>query len=430
MECLPAEILETIVSYLSPYKEHNIAAMVCHKWNHVASEVATKLPLRLEEDLRSGIIKWTHVNSDQTTTVTPRVGESVCYCDFTRSLYVFGGKCASNTMTGFNDLLKLDLHSLTWSRPIARGVFPPPKFGCCMQAYKRWLVLFGGSSLTPSNSLGRGSAEYSNDLHIYDTKTGSWKYKTFLQAESPPPLFLPSSCVLIDEDDPEMDLLAVYGGTKMGLIRNEEMWCLNLTSLTWHKQVLNGAMPTKIFPDTSKGIFRIKSQAYSMALLIIDRNLFGVWVLLRTGFNEWTYQAVEIAPSLKGYSPKLNVISGRNFTVVGETLVVLAHTSDSLPDDVPELTSHISLPQRNSNNSLLKNTLGLFLLDLKPFETDGMLQWVNQIDSSSKLLRNFVRNTSFSELHVIEGRGEVVLLGYRKLLKSSTMTLCTVGLQK
>lgn len=429
MEFLPEELLDIIFSYLSPYKEHNVVAMVCRKWNRVANSVAAKLPTQFEDGLRKGTIKWCPVDGNQKSTIPPRFGQSVCYCDFTRSLYSFGGGCALNSVTGFNDLLRLDMHDLKWSRPVVKGVIPPPKYGCCMQAYKRWLILFGGSSLSPTNTLWRGSADLSNDLHIYDTKTGTWKYKTFLNADCPPPVFHPSSCILDDEEDSEMDLLAVFGGHKMGPDKNE-MWCLNLASLTWQKQTINGDRVHKLpFPDTSKGIFRVKIQIYSMALLLMDRSMFSAALLVRTGFNEWTYQAVEIAPSPKGFIPKMNAISGRNFIVIGETLVVLQRISDdSLPDYVPDLKTAKMGVSISPPNILKKTMLGLFLMDLKNIETEGKVQWTDQLNSCNKILPSFVRNVHLSELHVVEGRGEIILMGCTQSTKSTV--LCTVGLQR
>ncbi|XP_076826181.1 F-box only protein 42-like [Clavelina lepadiformis] len=456
MDELPEEILEIIFSNVSPYKEYDTLSAVCKKWKRILNGMNKQLPINFENYVASGAIEWFKVEEcSQSVVIAPRIAQVACYNDYTKSMFVFGGRSFSSSSSGFNDLIQLDLNSLTWMRPVVKGAVPPPKFNSVFESYKTYLILFGGSSLPPNNTLGRGSAKYTNDLYVYNIKSGTWTVKSFLPANCPPEMYLPQSCILMDDDDDSsMDTMVVYGGQKMALLNqtNKELWCLNLETWVWQKQTLVGEPSPDSFFETSKSVIcHLRLTAYSMALMILPHSpyTFCAWLLFRSGWKEWTWKKIEI---LSGqYSPFFNLHQSIAQVQVGNKLVLFGNmcSEEYKPQlhKVSELrilktsaTTNVKTVRMKKNilnvmnscspgTSVHANTKGLyiFLLDLQNIETENAVKWINQLDPIEQKLRpSFVGKEIPSNVTAVLGKGEIILHSAVKHGKKVCMSLYIV----
>ena len=457
MDGMPEEIMELIFSYLSPYKEYGVAACVCRRWHRIIEGMTKQLPCKFEQDLINAKIEWFGVaEGAQTTTLSPRTGQAVCYCDFTRSMYIFGGKSLFSSGAGFNDLLRLDMHSLLWQRPVVKGNIPTPKFGCSLDSYKHYLILFGGSYLPPSNTLHRGATEYSNDLHVYNVQSNEWKHKPFLSHECPAEIYMPKTCVISGHDDDELDVMLMYGGhfssANLNTELNKDVWCLHLTTWIWVKQTLIGESSSEAF-DLSKLTFNhLESTTYSSSVLALGlcpaSKLPQVWLICRTGAAEWTVQSLVLSTD----NPML--FSNINFhmpsLILGKTLIIFRSicSEQILPnfdtimqpkyvrpkvDSLTKLNSSKNTTLTNNavttgtgSSSFVRSKIYMFLFDLSVVEYDGLVKCVSQLDSSGKLLPSFVGVGVASNVTAVMGRGEIILQSVVKSGKRSYMSLSLV----
>ncbi|XP_064393177.1 uncharacterized protein LOC135340747 isoform X2 [Halichondria panicea] len=97
-------------------------------------------------------------------------GCSVCVG---RCLYTFGGDDRSSY---FNDMSKLDLDTLQWTKVQTSGSQPMKKFGCgLVRVNERTLCCFGGRGIG-----------WTNEFHLFDIQNGVWSSPE-LRGERPPP---------------------------------------------------------------------------------------------------------------------------------------------------------------------------------------------------------------------------------------------------
>uniref|UniRef100_A0A803VU02 F-box protein 42 n=1 Tax=Ficedula albicollis TaxID=59894 RepID=A0A803VU02_FICAL len=123
---LPEEVLEYILSFLSPYQEHKTAALVCKQWYRLIKGVAHQCYHGFIKAVQEGNIQWeSRTYPYPGTPITQRFSHSACYYDANQSMYVFGGCTQSSCNAAFNDLWRLDLNSKEWIRPLASGELPP-----------------------------------------------------------------------------------------------------------------------------------------------------------------------------------------------------------------------------------------------------------------------------------------------------------------
>ncbi|ELK27953.1 F-box only protein 42 [Myotis davidii] len=123
MSELPEEVLEYILSFLSPYQEHKTAALVCKQWYRLIKGVAHQCYHGFIKAVQEGNIQWeSRTYPYPGTPITQRFSHSACYYDANQSMYVFGGCTQSSCNAAFNDLWRLDLNSKEWIRPLASGV--------------------------------------------------------------------------------------------------------------------------------------------------------------------------------------------------------------------------------------------------------------------------------------------------------------------
>ena len=197
IESLPQEVLEFILSLVSPYGELKACALTCHRWNICTKNVIKKRQADFIRSVQEMKMDWSactnatttvindnqnHLNGshDQPTekpkalTVGKRYSHSAVYDDSTDSMYIFGG-CTS-TATTFNDLWRLDLTTRRWHRPMATGTYPSPKACSVLVKYRKKLILFGGWTHPSMYPLHRW--RLFNELHSYDLETSTWTQLT------------------------------------------------------------------------------------------------------------------------------------------------------------------------------------------------------------------------------------------------------------
>ncbi|TRY55707.1 hypothetical protein DNTS_010276 [Danionella cerebrum] len=206
MSQLPEEVLEYILSFLSPYQEHKTAALVCKQWNRLIKGVAYQCYHGFLRAVQEGNITWeSRTYPYPGTPITQRFSHSACYCDSNQSMYVFGGCTQSSCNAAFNDLWRLDLNSKEWIRPLASGSYPSPKAGAT-------LVM-------------------SNEVWVLDLEQWSWS-KPSISGPSPHPRGGQSQIVM---DDKTLLILGGCGGPNALL---KDAWLLHMSTPCWWWQQL------------------------------------------------------------------------------------------------------------------------------------------------------------------------------------------------
>lgn len=156
IEDLPEEVLEYILSLISPYKDLHECMRVSKKWRRcvlskaictsacvycflliiIFSDVIKLKQRNFYRAINEFDVKWDRVSTDDNTpSITKRYSHSAVVCD--DYMYIFGGCTSSNTT--FNDLWRLDLSTRTWVRPITMGSYPSPKASSSLIKYKDML---------------------------------------------------------------------------------------------------------------------------------------------------------------------------------------------------------------------------------------------------------------------------------------------------
>ena len=153
IENLPEEVLEFILTLISPYQDLHDCMLVSKKWRrcvlskcslyyqynifniHVLDVVKIRRR-NFQKAVNEFNVKWDYFEPDDgAPIITKRYSHTACVHD--NSMYIFGGcTCA---MTTFNDLWKLDLSTKQWSRPLAGGTYPSPKACSSLINYKSLL---------------------------------------------------------------------------------------------------------------------------------------------------------------------------------------------------------------------------------------------------------------------------------------------------
>ncbi|KTF87934.1 hypothetical protein cypCar_00044445, partial [Cyprinus carpio] len=192
---LPEEVLEYILSFLSPYQEHKTAALVCKQWY--------------------------------------RLIKGACYYDSNQSMYVFGGCTQSSCNAAFNDLWRLDLNSKEWIRPLASGSYPSPKAGATLVLYRDLLVLFGGWT-RPSPYPLHQPERFFDEIHTYSPSKNWWN--CIVTTHGPPPMAGHSSSVM-------GSTMVVFGGSLGARQMSNEVWLLDLEQWCWSKPAVSGPCP-------------------------------------------------------------------------------------------------------------------------------------------------------------------------------------------
>ena len=134
-------------------------------------------PAQIEHSVKLGTVGGA-ANANQkkfgslATNVAERCSHSAVYHPGRRSMYVFGGCTANYTM--FNDLLRFDLATRAWTRPMPLGQSPTPKACASLVRHGDRLVLFGGWTKSSPNPIHQ-TTMFFNETHIYDTNENVWR---------------------------------------------------------------------------------------------------------------------------------------------------------------------------------------------------------------------------------------------------------------
>ncbi|EFN83938.1 F-box only protein 42 [Harpegnathos saltator] len=221
---LPDELLEYILSLVPPYKDLEACKFVCKRWRRTTEVVIARNEAHFQRSVATGSLLWNSLPSTHwhLPTISKRHSHSACIYD--NSMYVFGG--CSSTWTTFNDLWKLDLDTRTWVRPNTMGSYPSPKACATMLYYQKNFILFGGWSYPVPFPLLQQWRLF-NELHIYSIESNKWTAINTLV--TPPPTSAHSASI-------HGNTMVVFGGICDGESSND-VWCFNLDSYRWHKQI-------------------------------------------------------------------------------------------------------------------------------------------------------------------------------------------------
>ncbi|XP_043079550.1 F-box only protein 42 isoform X1 [Puntigrus tetrazona] len=283
MDELPEEVLEYILSFLSPYQEHKTAALVCKQWYRLIKGVAYQCYHGFLRAVQEGNIQWeSRTYPYPGTPITQRFSHSACYYDSNQSMYVFGGCTQSSCNAAFNDLWRLDLNSKEWIRPLASGSYPSPKAGATLVMFRDLLVLFGGWT-RPSPYPLHQPERFFDEIHTYSPSKNWWN--CIVTTHGPPPMAGHSSSVI-------GSTMVVFGGSLGARQMSNEVWVLDLEQWSWSKPAVSGPSP---HPRGGQSQIVIDSET----LLILggcggpNALLKDAW-LLHMSASPWTWQQLRV----------------------------------------------------------------------------------------------------------------------------------------
>ncbi|XP_050302443.1 F-box only protein 42-like [Anthonomus grandis grandis] len=241
---LPEEVLEYILSKISPYQDLHDCMLVCKKWRRCVRNVTKTKRRDFQRAINEFDIKWSRSTPEENSpTISRRYSHTAVVSE--NSMFVFGGcTCA---MTTFNDLWKLDLTTRNWVRPLTMGAYPSPKACSSLIKYKDFLVLFGGWTYPPSYPLYQ-SWHLFNELHVYDVTANNWT--CIISTEIRPPPVAGHSVSVVG------DYMIIFGGLQkpssaVHCEKSNDIWKLHLDSWSWCKQeVQAGPKPSGRFGQT------------------------------------------------------------------------------------------------------------------------------------------------------------------------------------
>ncbi|KAF4093488.1 hypothetical protein AMELA_G00002650 [Ameiurus melas] len=403
---LPEEVLEYILSFLSPYQEHKTAALVCKQWYRLIKGVAYQCYHGFLRAVQEGNIQWeSRTYPYPGTPITQRFSHSACYYDSNQSMYVFGGCTQSSCNAAFNDLWRLDLNSKEWIRPLASGSYPSPKAGATLVMFKDLLVLFGGWT-RPSPYPLHQPERFFDEIHTYSPSKNWWN--CIVTTHGPPPMAGHSSSVI-------NNTMVVFGGSLGARQMSNEVWVLDLEQWSWSKPTITGSAP---HPRGGQSQVVIDGET----LLILggcggpNALLKDAW-LLHMGAPTWSWQhlrveneGLEAVKSLASSSPSSSSSSSNP-----------APSSSPASSSPPQVDGHSippiarrlghSVPPQSLNvgkplyQALSCKPMQMYVLDVSRAKTDGVVAW--RVFGSGA-----VTGPPETSLHtVVQGRGELIIFG-------------------
>ncbi|CAD6199344.1 unnamed protein product [Caenorhabditis auriculariae] len=192
-------------------------------------------------------MKWNRCASeDDPLGMSERQKHCMVYFEPQRAIYSFGGESLSGASTpfedmdrdqatyvpnaSFNDLWKLDLVSMQWSRVSSQGK-PMPKCKASFVAWKDELVLYGGFRPVPFLSSMRSMTTNCSEVHAYNPETNKWRQIPTVEGPS-----LAGHTAVVSGD-----LMIVYGGWGRQTILSSlsTIYVLNLVDGKWSSVVLH-----------------------------------------------------------------------------------------------------------------------------------------------------------------------------------------------
>ncbi|OQR72615.1 F-box only protein 42-like [Tropilaelaps mercedesae] len=245
---LPEVVLEYILLQLSPYSDLHACSQVNRLWNVLAKRAMVKIRRDLELAVQSQQLQWfTRPLQSSATCSHIQKRHSHSCAVLGQRMYVFGG-CTSNTSTTYNDLWWYDLGRRVWVKPLSFGTYPPPKACASLITHRGKLVLFGGWAHTSPYYPLYNSWRIFDHIHIYDPVMNCWTEVNRMATSGCCPATAGHSATLFREDK-----MLLFGGLQalddgrgppynMSVASND-VWLLNLRSMMWSKQKIQGTKP-------------------------------------------------------------------------------------------------------------------------------------------------------------------------------------------
>lgn len=168
---VPEEIVEKIISYLSPYGDLFDAKCVCRLWYRLVSRICKQRVHNFREAVRTGNLRIRTVSTKSRISPLPRFSHGCCIIG--SKLYIYGGCSSSNT--AFNDLYLLDLREGRWIRPRTSGTPPPPKECFTDVVYDNKEIIIFGGWCQPARTGINSVAKFFDDLYIFNIVSLSWR---------------------------------------------------------------------------------------------------------------------------------------------------------------------------------------------------------------------------------------------------------------
>ncbi|XP_072048192.1 uncharacterized protein [Amphiura filiformis] len=343
---LPEEILERILSFLSPYGECKQASVVCKRWHRVIQGVLQQKAQAFQSATAEGRLQWSY-DECPVTPLTARHSHNMCRVG--EQIYIFGG--CSSSLTAFNDMWKLNLQNRTWSRVIALGSYPSPKAAATMVTYKDTLILFGGWAPPVPYPLHQAPHIF-NELQVFNIKENRWNL--VVTNANPPPVAGHQASVagnkmivfggMIDEHHkgggcvtnsyppPVAGYQASVAGNKMivfgGMIdehhKLSDLYVLDLTIMSWRLINISQHKPSPRYGHVQY-LLGDKHLLIIGGCGISNKTLSDVW-LLQIGDSDDDWQWVEIEVRNQEHSPP--VIFGHGACQVGNTITIFSKSKN------------------------------------------------------------------------------------------------------
>lgn len=245
------------------------------------SDVVRYTKMNLNKGLTDFRVCWKPAPPQECATISGRFSHSAVVHE--NSMFVFGGR--SSATTTFNDLWCYDLSKRVWNRQLPKGTYPSPKANATLVNYNGSLVLFGGVR-HPALGPFQRAVKLFDELHVYNVAENRWTVQA--PFVSPPPSAGHSASIRKNE-------MIIFGGfqtTMEGDTGTNDLWSLDLTKWTWHKQETS-----RIKPPPRYGQFQVTLDDDNILILGGcggPNNVFSdAWILNMSG-EVWEWRAVEI----------------------------------------------------------------------------------------------------------------------------------------
>ncbi|XP_063001280.1 F-box only protein 42 isoform X2 [Elgaria multicarinata webbii] len=249
MQELPEEVLEYILSFLSPYQEHKTAALVCKQWYRLIKGVAHQCYHGFIKAVQEGNVQWE-------SRTYPYPGTPI-------------------------------------TQRFSHSSYPSPKAGATLVVYKDLLVLFGGWT-RPSPYPLHQPERFFDEIHTYSPSKNWWN--CVVTTHGPPPMAGHSSCVIRDK-------MIVFGGSLGSRQMSNDVWVLDLEHWAWSKPSISGPSP---HPRGGQSQIVIDDET----ILILGgcggpNALFkDAWLLHMNSEPPWTWQPLKVENEDQG-APEL-----------------------------------------------------------------------------------------------------------------------------
>ena len=193
MSCLPEELLEHILSYLSVVCELQTAAQVCKLWRKICVSIFRHKHHSFFDQALKGNFVWRQcgitgparshhfvpkhmkprISAQRLSIPAPRSFHHTVF--YGQSIYVYGGE--NNEATGssyFNDMFRYDVLSQKWEKVSTSGTPPTPRSKVSVTRLKDTLIISGGCVSTRIRTSIRPAEIVHNDVHFYNIEKRLW----------------------------------------------------------------------------------------------------------------------------------------------------------------------------------------------------------------------------------------------------------------